>query len=276
VTEFIERRDHNRTAILTLNRPEVRNALHPPMMKELLEAVRAADSDDAIQVIVITGKGSSFGAGYDLKYDWDAHRGGNRPFNYRESLRYCLEVEMSPFDCVKPTISMVRGHCLGASCELALFCCITFASETAKFGEPEIRFSAPAPALILPWLIGVKKARELLYSGDSIDASAALAMGLVNRVYPDDQLEAETLAFADRISNVAPEALQMAKLGVNRAMELMGVRSALNYANELNSLVYSQQTGIYKEFFGKSEGEGLKTALGWLKEKFEGEEGGKR
>jgi enoyl-CoA hydratase len=274
VSEFIERRDHNKTAILAVNRPEVRNALHPPLMRELMAAVRAADGDDAVQVIVITGKGPSFGAGYDLKYDWETFRGGARPMDYRESLRRCLEFEMSPFDCAKPTISMVRGYCLGASCELALLCCLTFAAEDAQFGEPEIRFSAPAPALVLPWLVGVKKARELLYSGDRIDARSALALGLVNRVCADDRLEDETLAFADRIATVAPEALRMAKLGVNRAMELMGFRSALNYANELNALVYSQQTGLYREFFGKAEGEGLTTALDWLKQKFEPGRGG--
>ena len=95
-----------------------------------------------------------------------------------------LEFMMTPWYMRKPVIAAVQGHAVGGGCELAMFCDITIAADNAMFGEPEIRFSDPGPGLVMPWIIGYKRARELIYFGDMIDADAALALGMVNRVVP--------------------------------------------------------------------------------------------
>jgi enoyl-CoA hydratase len=176
----------DRIAHVRINRPRAMNAIHPGIMAEFKALLRQLDADDAVSVIVVSGAGDNFGAGYDLKYDWRSHYGAD-VFGQRRNLLDCVDFEFAPWDCSKPVIAMVRGYCLAGSCELAMMCCITVASRSAKFGEPEIRFSTAPPAVIMPWIVGLKKARELLYTGDMIDADEALRCGMVNRVVPDEK-----------------------------------------------------------------------------------------
>ncbi len=171
-------------------------------MDELSAALKAADADDAIHVIVLGHHGEHFGAGYDLNADWAGRYGAESPLGVRAMLRDCLAFEFTPWDCEKPVIAMVRGYCLAGSCELAMMCCVTYASGTAVFGEPEIRFSTSPPVVVMPWIVGLKKARELLYTGDLIDAAEALRIGMVNHVVADDELEAATLKYARRAASM--------------------------------------------------------------------------
>ena len=105
------------------------------------------------------------------------------------------------------------------------------------FGEPEIRFSSSPPALIMPWLVGLKKARELLYTGDLIDAEEAARVGMINRVFPDDQLEAETLRYARRAAAISLEGLKTTKASINRGAEIAGFREALRYGVESGAIL---------------------------------------
>jgi enoyl-CoA hydratase/carnithine racemase len=105
-----------------------------------------------------------------------------------------------PWYMRKPVLASVQGHALGAGCELAMFCDLTIAADDAMFGEPEARYSQAGPGFVMPWIIGFKKARELLYLGDMIDAPTALALGMVNRVVPRDDLSEDTLKFAQRMA----------------------------------------------------------------------------
>jgi len=182
---------------IQINRSRQMNSIHPPLMAELSGLLRRADEDPGVSVVVLSGVGPNFGAGYDLKYDW-SEQYADGPMGMRKMLADCADFEFTPWDCSKPVIAMVRGYCLAGSCELAMMCCITFASETAVFGEPEIRFANAPPAVIMPWIVGLKKARELLYTGDMIDAEEALRIGMVNRVFPDGDLEGETWRYARR------------------------------------------------------------------------------
>ena len=109
-----------------------------------------------------------------------------------------LALELMPWYMRKPVLASVQGHALGAGCELAMFCDLTIAADDAMFGEPESRYSQSGPGFVMPWIIGFKKARELLYLGDMIDAATALRLGLVNRLVPSAQLEAETNALAQK------------------------------------------------------------------------------
>ncbi len=187
----------------------------------------------------------------------------------RRMLTDCVEFELTPWDCSKPVIAMVRGYCLAGSCELAMMCCVTFASETAKFGEPEIRFSSSPPALIMPWLVGLKKARELLYTGDLIDAEEAARFGMINRVFPDDQLEAETLRYARRAAAISLEGLKITKASINRGAEIAGFREALRYGSRAARFSTPPRPRPPGNSSEVRERDGLGAAIRWRESQFE-------
>jgi enoyl-CoA hydratase/carnithine racemase len=126
----------------------------------------------------------------------------------------------------KPVIASVQGHVMGGGCELVMLCDLTIAADNATFGEPEVRFSSVGPAIVMPMIIGYKRARELLYFGDTIDAKSALALGMVNRVVPLAELRAASLRYAKRLSLISPEAPYATKRAVNRGADAAGFRTA--------------------------------------------------
>ena len=260
---------HNQIAHFRINRPEARNSMNPALMKNLSNAFLEADSADDIRVIVLSGVGEHFGAGYDLTVDWRNLHGPSNPLGVRHMLGNCLDYEMTPWKCSKPVIAMVRGFCLAGSCELSMMCCITYASENAKFGEPEIRFSAVPPAIVMPWVVGLRHARELLYSGDIIDAHEALRIGLVNRVFPDEELESETMRYAKRVATVDPEAVQMMKACMNFTADNAGFTQSLRYGVENGAIVEASETASYLQFIEVAQRDGLRAAIRWRDALFE-------
>lgn len=255
---------------IRLNRVKALNALNPQMMDELRQAFRAADDDDEIHVIVLGHNGPHFGAGYDLKENWrDKYKREETVLGARDMLRACVDFEFLPWDCQKPVLAMVRGYCLAGSCELAMMCCITFASETAKFGEPEIRFSASPPAVIMPWLVGLKKARELLYTGDYIDAQEALRLGMINRVFPEETLEEETFRYARRCAAISRVGLITTKASINRGAEIAGLRKAIDYGVEMGAMLGATPTEAHRKFEEITKKEGLGAAIRWRESQFE-------
>ena len=137
------------------------------------------------------------------------------------------------------------------------------------FGEPEIRFSTSPPAVVMPWIVGLKKARELLYTGDIIEADEALRIGMINRVYPDEKLEQETLRYARRVSAIAPEALQTIKASINRGAEIAGIRQAISYGVETGAMLDAIVTDTYRKFQEVREREGLGAAIRWRESQFD-------
>ena len=258
-----------KVAHFRINRPASRNAISLELMQELSDAFREANADDDIRVIVLSGVGEHFGAGYDLNVDWRNLYGSRNPVGIRRMLAECVEFEMNPWTCSKPVIAMVRGYCLAGSCELSMMCCITYASDTAKFGEPEIRFSAVPPAVVMPWVTGLRHARELLYSGDIIDASEALRIGLVNRVFRDDDLETETMRYAHRVAAVDPEAVQLMKACLNYTAENAGFRQSIQYGVENGALVEATETVSYLNFKEIADRDGLTAAIRWRERQFQ-------
>ena len=251
-----------------INRPESRNSISQELMKRLSDAFREADADSEIRVVVLSGVGEHFGAGYDLNVDWRNLYGNKNPLGARRMLSECVEFEMSPWRCSKPVIAMIRGFCLAGSCELAMMCCISYASETAKLGEPEIRFSATPPAIVMPWVTGLRHARELLYSGDVIDAYEAQRIGLVNRVFPDGDLDKETMRYAHRVATVDPEAVQMMKACMNFTAENAGFEQCLKFGIENGALVDVMETKSYRQFMEVAQRDGLRAAIRWRDSQF--------
>ena len=257
-------------ATITLDRPEVKNAINFAMMEELPEALARAEADREVNVVVLTHNGPDWGPGYELKLDWREKYGGDEGvLGARNMLRVCVAFEYGPWDCEKPVIAMVRGYCLAGSCELAMMCCITFASDTARFGEPEIRFSTAPPMMVMPWTIGLKKSRELLYTGDYIDAGEALRIGMVNRVYADADLEAETYRYARRCAAISQEGLKTTKAAINRGAEAAGFRQAMEIGVDLGAMLDATPTEVYETFKKITAKDGLGAALRWRESQFE-------
>jgi enoyl-CoA hydratase len=258
----------DRIAHIRINRPRAMNAIHPDMMREFKAMIRELDDDSSVSVIVLSGVGGHFGAGYDLKFAWGSHYGRDI-FGQRRMLLDCVDFEYAPWDCSKPVIAMVRGYCLAGSCELAMMCCVTMASDTAKFGEPEIRFSTSPPAIVMPWIVGLKKARELLYTGDMIDAEEALRIGMVNRVVPDAKLEEETFRLARRMAAISLEGLQTTKASIDKGAEIAGIRQAIAYGVEQGAMLDATETEQLRTFYEIRKKDGLTAAIRWRESQFE-------
>ena len=164
-------------ARLTLDRPQRLNAINKQMLGELQAALDQVESDDAVRALVVAGAGGNFSSGFDLKEQMEARPSGRAV--WREILDRDFSAITRFWSLKKPTIAAVEGFCLAGGCELALCCDITIAAEDATFGEPELKFGAGIVVMMLPWLVGPKRAKEIILTGaDRIPAREAHAIGL--------------------------------------------------------------------------------------------------
>ena len=152
---------------------------------------------------------------------------------------------------------------------MTMLCDLTIAAEGALFGEPEIRFAGPATAMMMPWVVGLKRARELIYMGDMIDAAEAKQIGIVNRVVPTDELEEATLKYARRLALIGPEALFCARTTINRVLEAQGIRQAFNSSVDLIAPTYATESQVHRDFQAKVAEVGLADAFKWRRDQFE-------
>jgi enoyl-CoA hydratase len=209
-TLLVERRE--RVAIVTINRPEKRNALNIQTREEGARLLEELRDDESVGVVIFTGAGVIAGA--DI-----AEFAGRTALTQRDVMTgRSLFTAIDTFP--KPVIAMVNGYCLGGGCELALACDIRIASETASFGQPEINLGiipGGGGTQRLTRLVGEGKAMELILTGDIINAQTAYNLGLVNMVVPAADLEAKTMEMANRIAEKSPVALRMAKEAVKLA-----------------------------------------------------------
>ena len=256
---------------LTLNRPEVLNALSSALVDALSEALARAATDEDARVVVIRGAGRAFCAGYDLKEEAAQHAEHGTPdrAGWREELAGSVQHMLELFDHPKPIIAEVHGYCLAGGCDLMMMCDLAVAADDAMFGEPEIRFGSGVVTMVMPWLIGARKAKELLFTGeDRIPADQALRIGLVNRVVPRDRLEEETLALARQIAVLDPVAVSLTKRSINSAWEAAGFREALMANVDLDAEIESAEVPERIEFNRIREEKGLKAAIAWRDARF--------
>jgi enoyl-CoA hydratase len=261
---------------LTLNRPEVLNALSTGLVQRLSEALARAADDEAARVLVIRGAGRAFCAGYDLKEEAEqqAAHGPMDGAAWREALAGDVGRMLELFDHPKPVIAQVHGYCLAGGCDLMMMCDLAVASEDALFGEPEIRFGSGVVTMVMPWLIGARRAKELLLTGeDRVPADEALRLGLVNRVVPPDRLDQETLALARRIAVLDPVALSLTKRAINRSWEAAGFREALQANVDLDAVIEAAEVPERKEFNRIRAERGLKAAIEWRDARFRDDQG---
>ena len=256
--------------IITMNRPQKLNALSKDLREALTRTFVKADEDPSTSVVILRAEGRSFCAGYDIgSVDPSRDSWRHDALRWHQHLGNGLAIEMTPWYMRKPVIASVQGHALGGGCELTMFCDITIAADNAVFGEPEVRFSNTGPAIVMPWLIGYKKARELLYLGDTIDAETARDLGMVNRVVPLAQLKEATMKFARRMANVSPEALVATKLSINRGADAAGFRNAMQSGLDVVAPLYAAKTEAGMQFHDITQKEGLGAALKWRRAQFE-------
>jgi enoyl-CoA hydratase len=257
---------HDSILKLTFNRPEKLNAFSRELVRETIDAFQLAEADDEVHLIIVTGAGRAFSAGYDISGVGDEPE--RSPYGWRLHQRENLTFSLQPWQISKPVIAMINGYCLAGACEFALMCDLRVASDKATFGEPEIRFGAGAPILITPWIVGLTKAKELLYTGDTMDAHEALRLNMINKVVPHDQLEEETYKLARRILKIAPENLRLTKQAINKTFELMGLKQALEYNVEVVTVMETTETEVQRTFNHIKKEKGLRAALDWRDDRF--------
>lgn len=238
MTEVVLREDVGRVAVLTVNRPDKLNALNQQVRDEMLAHLETIETDDAIGAVVVTGSGEkSFIAGADI-----GEFEGRSPFDQRQAMASPRIFDvMASFP--KPVIAMVNGFCLGGGCELAMSCDLRIASETARFGQPEIKLGlipGGGGTQRLPRLVGMGHAMRLILSGDMIPAAEAHAIGLVEQVVPADELRETTLELAGKIAAMSPLTLKVAKQAL-RASEKLAIEDGIAYERDLFCLCFSTE-----------------------------------
>jgi enoyl-CoA hydratase len=264
-------------ATLTLNRPEQLNALSNGLLDDLYAALRELNPGDEVRVIRIRGAGRAFCPGYDLSpgsgYSPSAGRRGPRGealadlgessiARDREALREMVERWLWMWNYRKPIIAQTHGYCLSGGLDLIGACDIVFAAEGTLFGHPAARgLGIPVTLGMMPMKIGAAATKELLFTGDLIDATEAQQLGLVRRVYPAGELEERTAAFCQRVALNPLDGLTVHKHVTNRWLEVMGIRVAALEGAEYDSIFHL--TPSLKEFGRRTQEEGLRAALAW-------------
>ncbi|QCP50374.1 enoyl-CoA hydratase [Trinickia violacea] len=219
-----------RVARISHARPQRRNAQNVELLDELDHALQRGVADPDIRVIVIAGQGDHFSAGHDLK-DAAMHRRQITPedryeFEDERYLGYCLRL----WDAPKPVIAQVQGACIAAGFMVANMCDLIVAADDAFFADPVVNsFGAAAvEVLVHPWAMGLRQAKQFLYTGGRMSAQEAHAIGMVNQVVPRAELETATLALAGKIAESSSFALRLIKRSLNRTADIQGFRAALN------------------------------------------------
>ncbi len=233
--EFILTRREGRVAVAQFNRPKAYNALSPELLQELMHALETFDADDGIGCIVITGSEKAFSAGADIKY----MAGAATPADMLNSPLIVQWERLAKIS--KPVIAAVSGFALGGGCELAMACDMIVASESAKFGQPEINLGVIPGAggtQRLTRAVGKALAMEIILNDRRLSAEEAQQAGLVNRVVPAASYLEDAIAFAAEIAARAPVALRLAKEAINAVYE-MPLQSGLNHESRLFYMLFS-------------------------------------
>ncbi|QNN52358.1 enoyl-CoA hydratase/isomerase family protein [Nocardioides mesophilus] len=252
---------HGAVRWLTLNRPEKLNALSHDMVGELSAALTAAEKDESTKVVVLSGSGRAFCAGFDLTEE--AGEGIEGADTWHDILRRDIDVTMQLWSLSKPTVAAVHGWCLAGGCDLAMACDMVIASSDARFGEPEIRYGSGPATMLMPFVLGEKKTNELLFTGDSLSAAEAERIGLVNHVVDDHDLRSAIDALCAKITPTPAGTLRYTKLALTRAYEAMGLRTAVSANHDLSAILNSLDSPEQQAFDERVRTQGLRSALAW-------------
>jgi enoyl-CoA hydratase len=219
-------------------------------------------------VVIIKGAGRCFSAGYDISVDRGTMGAPIDEARYDYMANHVGRYFRVLWENPKVFIAQVHGFCLAGGGDMAAFCDLTVASEDAVFGYPAVRYGVLPTTFVWPFLIGMKKSRELAYTGNMMSAQEALTLGLVNKVVPQEQLEDEVHKLAEAIIQVPAMSIKLSKTSINNMFEIMGIRQAIQQNRELDLHLMSSPPPELKEFFDMAREKGLKAALAWRDAKF--------
>lgn len=258
--EVVQYEVRGTTALVTLNRPQYRNAQNGRMLYALDDAYYAAAEDDNVKAIVLAGAGHHFSAGHDLG---TPERDQDVPYERRAGLwwshvgrsgaesRFAREQELYLGMCrrwrelPKPTIAAVQGACIAGGLMLAWSCDLIVASDDAFFSDPVVKMGIPGVEYFAhPWVMGARFAKEFLFLGERVDAARALQLGMVNRVVPRAQLADEAFDIAERIGAMPRLGLALAKRAVNQAEDIMGLQAGMDSAFGLHHLAHAHNVEV--------------------------------
>jgi len=268
-----------RVARITLNRPEKMNTLSQELLYELNEALHDLEADDSARVIVVRGAGRTFSAGYDLTparggadaivrgYKNRTEDGRRLVMGIRTGMQQVTDIHMYFWNMAKVTIASIHGYAIAGGCELAMMADLVVAADDAQLGHPGLRgLGTSRTGVIWPLVIGMRKAKELYYTGESITGEEAERIGMINYSWPLAELEERTETFADRIANLSSDHLAVLKLNMNRFYENMGIYSSVRSSTDMDA--FGQMTQHSYEWQDRMQaamqsGGGLKEALAW-------------
>jgi enoyl-CoA hydratase len=238
-------------ATITMNRPDVANAQNTALIDGIDHFLDVADADDEVRVVILAGSGKHFSAGHDLKAlvggeadPWTAVRETPEGKFRHEQVMY-FERCQRIYSFRKPTIAQVQGSAIAAGLMLACMCDLIVAAEDAVFSNPVLRMTgAGVELLVEPWELGIRKAKEFLWTGEKIDAQEAWRLGLVNRVVPTAELAARTRELAERVALVPPTTAQVTKDTINNSATLMGKEESWKYHFMAHHWMHNTRTAL--------------------------------
>ncbi len=249
-------------AILSLNRPAKLNAINPAMIEELNHALDQIEANDAVHAIVIHGNGRAFCAGFDLHAGIEANR--STEADWRKTINADLKLIMRFWNSPKPTIAAVHGHALAGGFSIALACDMTVCEEGSLFGEPELRFGSSIVALLLPWYVNPKRAKQMLLTGrDRMGADEAFLYGIVNEIVAESQARKRAIELAREVSLMDPDSVRLTKRAINQTYDIMGLQEALRKGADTSVKIETLATELRQRFNQILRGEGLQAALKW-------------
>lgn len=251
---------------ITLNRPDVMNAIDDELPQQLAESVERANADDRVHVIVLSGAGTAFCAGYDLKYYAEAtgSQTGTQEMPWDPMKDYAFmmrntQLFMSIWRSYRPVICKVHGYAVAGGSDIALCSDLIVMADDARIGYMPVRvWGCPTTAMWV-YRLGPERAKRMLFTGDKIDGREAERIGLVHKAAPADELDAEVEALAGRICTVPINQLMMQKLVINQAVEAMGLRQTQMFATVFDGITRHSPEGI--NFKRRAEEVGWKRAV---------------
>ena len=264
-----------RVGRITLNRPEKMNALSQELLSEFNDALHDFEADHAVRTLIIRGAGRTFSAGYDLapaggggqRYRQRDDQGRRLIMGTRTAMQQITDIHLYFWNMAKVTIAQVHGWAIAGGCELAMMADLVVAADDAQFGHPGLRgLGTSRTGVIWPLVIGMRKAKELYYTGDNVTGTEAERMGMINYAWPKEELDERAIGFADRIANLSADHLAILKLNMNRFYENMGIYSSVRSSTDLDAAAqmteqaYAWQDKVRE---GMQSGGGLKDAFKW-------------
>ena len=255
----------NHVASITFATPDKLNVLNPTVWAEMSRALDMAMEDDEVCSVLLSGEGRAFCAGFDMEVSSAEKKDGT--WEQWQALQEEANNNLKVWEFRKPIVAAVQGYCLGGGLELINLVDFVIAADDAKFGETEMRYSfLPQPNLL--WLVGLRKAKEVLMLADKFDAQEAYRLGIVNRVVPLEDLASEARKLAEKLAKMPTETMQMTKRLLNRAVDAQGFRDYASWGWDVFLLSKLTKTKLSQEYDRIEQEQGTKAAFKWMNERF--------